>query len=147
MAQVADTAERPKLTRRPYSNRPKPDPRYAAHKVGPHSRPRPLAKVDKRTKAGQFLHAYEQMLIDHVGGSPSATQRALIIRTARLALHAELLDARALKDGKGLSATDQHFYCVWSNSLARHLAKLGLERPKPKGSTPSSLTKVLEEMR
>ena len=117
---------------------------HPAHKVGPHSRPVPLAKVDRRTKEGQFLIAYERMLIDHVGGNPTATQRALIIRTARLALHAELLDAKALKDGKGLTPTDAHFYAVWSNAIARHLAKLGFEPGKPKAA--SSLTKVMAEM-
>jgi hypothetical protein len=97
----------------------------------------PWSKVDRRTKEGQFLRAYEQMLVDHVGGNPSITQRALIIRTARLALHAELLDAKALKDGKGLNPTDQHFYAVWSNAIARHLAKLGFEPGKQKAAPPS----------
>jgi len=116
-----------------------------AHRVGPHSRPKPIAEVDLRTKEGKFLQAYEKMLVRHVGGDPSITQWALITRTARLALHCELLDAQALKDGKGLTVTSQHFYCVWTNSLARHLAKLGFEPHKAKAAKPS-LSKVMAEM-
>jgi hypothetical protein len=90
-----------------------------------------LGTINGRSREGKFLRAYELALIEHVGGRPSATQRALITRTARLALHLELLDERAVVEGRGLSATDTHFYCVWSNSLARHLAKLGFEPTPP----------------
>jgi hypothetical protein len=89
-----------------------------------------LGAINGNTKEGKFLRAYEQSLVDHVGGQPSITQRALISRTARLALHLELLDERAIIQGKGLNPTDCHFYAVWSNSLARHLSKLGFEPSK-----------------
>jgi hypothetical protein len=90
-----------------------------------------LGCIDGNSREGKYLRAYERALVEHVGGRPSATQRALITRTARLALHLELLDERSIVEGKGLSATDCHFYCVWSNSLSRHLAKLGFEPSAP----------------
>jgi hypothetical protein len=77
------------------------------------------------------------MLIEHFNGEPTITQRALISRTARLALHLELLDEKALKHRHALSPTDCHFYGVWANSLSRHLAKLGFEPVKPKRTRPS----------
>jgi hypothetical protein len=52
--------------------------------------------IDGRSGEGRYLRAYEKMLTDHVGGSPSIVQRALISRAARLALHLELMDERAL---------------------------------------------------
>src|SRR5690349_11454796 len=82
-----------------------------------------LGSINGRSREGRFLRAYERMLTEHCGGSPSVTQRVLISRTARLALHLELLDERALKEGRGLSATDTHFYITWTNALARHLDK------------------------
>jgi hypothetical protein len=151
-APTADTAERtkPRFTRG--DNQSLNGRGHVADKrtiKGPYSRlidRGALGVINGRTRAGKFLRAYEKMLIDHCGGNPSITQRALISRTTRLALHLELLDERALKDGKGLSATDCHFYCVWSNSLARHLAKRGFERPKPKAS-PLSIDSILARAR
>ena len=102
------------------------------HRIGPHSKPRPLARVDRRTKEGAFLYRYEAMLIEHLGGDPTITQMALIARTARLALHLELLDKKSLTNGQALNPTDCHFYAVWANSLSRHLAKLGFEPTKAK---------------
>jgi hypothetical protein len=87
--------------------------------------------INPRSRIGRFLVHYEMLLIAHVGGNPTITQRALITRTARLALHLELMDEKAFGKGGGLTPTDHHFYCVWANSLARHLSKLGFEPTKP----------------
>jgi hypothetical protein len=102
----------------------------AVHRLGPYSRVidrGAIGAIDGRSREGRFLRAYEKMLIKHVGDKPSVTQRALISRTARLALHLELMDERALAEGRGFGPTDHHFYVAWSNALARHLARLGLE--------------------
>jgi hypothetical protein len=104
---------------------------HLAHRVGPHSRPIRLVKIDLRTREGAFLHDYECMLIEHLGGNPTITQLALINRTARLALHLELLDQKALNKRRALTPTDCHFYGVWANSLSRHLQKLGFKPVKP----------------
>jgi hypothetical protein len=84
--------------------------------------------INGSSREGRFLRAYEAELVDHCGGAPSAVQRALIVRACRLALHLELMDERALVDGKGLTTHDHNFYIAWSNSLARTLARLGVEK-------------------
>jgi hypothetical protein len=135
------------------ANQPEKVPYHRGDKAkritGPYSRAidgSALGTINGSTRAGRFLRAYEGQLIQHVGGSPTVTQRALISRTARLALHLELLDKKALKDSGGLTPTDCHFYCVWANSLARHLAKLGFEPAKPKPTASLSLKSVLSEL-
>jgi len=69
----------------------------------------------------------------HVGGRPSATQRALIDRAAWLTLHIAQLDAK-MADGRPLTECDSRTYLAWSNSLTRTLKQLGLqgaaEKPK-----------------
>jgi hypothetical protein len=95
--------------------------------------------IDGRSREGRFLRAYEKMLTDHVGGSPSIVQRALISRAARLALHLELMDERSIADGRGFGPTDHHFYITWANALARHLARLGLEPAAQKAPTLAEL--------
>lgn len=81
------------------------------------------------------------MLVKHVGGSPSAVQKALIGRAAKLALHVELMDERSLAAG-GMSERDSRQYLAWSNSLNRCLAQLGLKAASAK---PQSLTRALAE--
>jgi hypothetical protein len=96
-------------------------------RLGPYSTlidRRALGSIRGGSREGKFLRHYEQLLTDHVGGNPDAPTKLLITRASRLALHLELLDEKAIKTEGGLTPTDQHFYCVWSNSLSRHLAKL-----------------------
>jgi hypothetical protein len=116
--------------------------------IGPHSRlgahsrrsepfysrtsPPAIVTLDRNTREGDFLYRYEAMLVEHLGGNPTITQAALIARTARLALHLELLDEKALSRQRLLTPTDVHFYGAWSNALSRHLAKLGFEPTKAK---------------
>jgi hypothetical protein len=130
-----------------------------AHKVGPHSRgglrpaqdgpqsqPRPLARVDRRTREGVFLDRYERMLVEHLGGALTATQAALISRTARLALHLELLDRKSLTERRPMNATDQHFYSYWANCLARHLKALGFEPPTKAKVKRRTLDEILADV-
>ena len=70
-------------------------------------------------------------LTAHVGGNPSATQRALIERAAALTLHLTLLDAKLLRTGGAMTGHDSRQYLAWSNSLTRTLRELGLrEAPR-----------------
>jgi hypothetical protein len=48
-------------------------------RTGAHFTRKGLIKVDRRTKEGAFLHSYERMLIQHLGGAPSITQRVLTV--------------------------------------------------------------------
>ena len=107
--------------------------RRSRHALGPHSRAIDRGAVggsiDGRSREGRFLRVYEARLIEHVGGSPSIVQKALISRASRLALHLELLDERVFAEHKGLTQHDYQHYCAWSNSLARTLRTLGIEAP------------------
>jgi hypothetical protein len=85
--------------------------------------------IDGRSREGRFLRSYERALLDHLGHEPSVTQRCLIQRAARLALHLELMDERSLAGDHVFTVHDHNHYVSWSNSLARMLARLGLEQP------------------
>ena len=113
--------------------------RQMATRVGPYSRPRPLAKIDGRTREGRFLRSIRAELIDHVGGCPSVTERALIERAVWLAFRVAQLDAKMARSDN-FTDHDSRTYLAWSNSLARCLRELGL---KPSVRPPRSLADVL----
>jgi hypothetical protein len=92
--------------------------------------------IDGRSREGRFLRQYEKQLLDHVGNNPSVTQRCLIQRAARLALHLELMDERSLAGDHVFTTHDHLHYVSWSNALARHLGRLGLT---PTAQKPPSL--------
>lgn len=69
-------------------------------------------------------------LVAHVGGNPTATQKALIERAVWLSLHVAQLDAKAA-EGRGLTEHDSRTYLAWSNSLTRTLAQIGLKKTLP----------------
>ena len=71
------------------------------------------------------------MLVGHVGGAPSAVERALIARAARLALYVELMDERSLPTGQ-MSERDARQRLAWENTLRRTLVALGLKGAAPK---------------
>jgi hypothetical protein len=113
--------------------------RRRARRVGPNSRRSALAALDQRTREARLLRRMEAELTRHVGGTPSATQRALIARCAMLTLHVAMLDGRALQSG-GMTAHDQRAYLAFSNSLSRSLRDLGLD---PAAAAPPSLSDLL----
>ena len=96
--------------------------------------------IDGRSREGRFLRAYEAMLLEHIGGNPSIVQRALIQRAARLALHLELMDERALAHGAPFTTHDHLHYVSWSNAIARLLGRLGLQ---PATAAPMDATEYI----
>lgn len=102
-------------------------------KIGPYSRPSAIAKIDGRRREARLMQGVVAELTAHVGGNPSATQRALIGRAAWLTLHMALMDNRAIEAPSGLSERDSRTYLAWSNTLARTLRQLGMkgEAQKP----------------
>jgi hypothetical protein len=102
--------------------------------IGPHSRPNVLAKLDGRRREARLMQRVREDLLRHIGGSPSAVQRALVDRVAILSLHVALFDARALKAG-GLSERDSRQYLAYSNSLGRALRQLGIKGAAARGPT------------
>ena len=100
--------------------------------AGPYSRPESLGKISGRSREGRILKGVREELAAHVGGKPSATQRALIDRAAMLTLRIAMMDA---KQPSGiLSERDAREYLAWTNTLTRLMRQLGMqgapERPR-----------------
>jgi hypothetical protein len=81
-------------------------------------------------------------LTARVGGNPNNVQKALIERPARLTLHIELMDARALRAGT-MTERGSRMYSAWGNynSLRVCLRDLGLKEAAP--AKPASLDAVV----
>ena len=94
--------------------------------LGPYSRPKAIAQMDGRTREAKLLRETRADLIAHLGGTATATQRALIDRAAWLTLHVAQLDARTA-EGKAMTEHDSRHYLAWSNSLTRTLSAIGLK--------------------
>ena len=103
-------------------------------RLGVYSRPTALARLDMRSAEGRLLSRVRADLTAHVGGNPSAVQRALIDQIAMLQLHIAMMDARALRNGR-LSERDGRQYLAWSNSAARLLRQLGMKGAAAKPRT------------
>jgi hypothetical protein len=106
--------------------------------TGPHSRVLrrgAMGALDGNSREAKFVKAFEAELVRHVGGSPTAVQRALITRACRLALHLELWDERTIPQGGAFTASGHNHYLAWSNALGRTLARLGVDS-RAAGKTP-----------
>jgi hypothetical protein len=111
--------------------------------LGPHSRPHMLAKLDQRTRESRLLAAVRRDLTAHVGGRPSATQRALIERCARLSLYIEAMDRDSMASGT-MSERNSRSYLAWSNSLRLALRDLGKAAAV---AQPPSLERIIADHR
>jgi hypothetical protein len=116
---------------------------HEAHRIGPHSRRHNLAKVDGRTKEANLMRSVRDELTLHVGGKPSAVQRALIERAVWLSLRLAQLD-RKIASGRDFTQIDSNTHLAWNNSLTRTLARLGIE-PQANGSR-QSLDEIIAEL-
>ncbi len=109
--------------------------------------PAKVPSRDGRSADAVLLRRTKAALCAHVGGKPSATQRALIDRAAQLTLHVARMDARAMEDG-GLSDHATREYLAWSNTLSRTLALLGLDAvPAPPPRVPTVKEILAEQAR
>src|SRR5436305_2751780 len=94
-------------------------PRNRRTATGPHSRALDrgaIGSLNGNTREAKFIKAYEASLVQHVGGSPTAVQRALITRAARLACHLELWDEQTIPQGGAFTAASHNHYLAWSNA-------------------------------
>jgi hypothetical protein len=103
--------------------------------IGPYSRRSVLDKLDRRSGEFLFMQDVKRELIEHVGGNPSATQRALIEQAAWLQLHIRTMDNKAVS-GK-LTALDSRTYLAWQNTLRRTMQALGPAASPPQDRGPS----------
>jgi hypothetical protein len=113
--------------------------------TGPYSRALDrgaVGRLNGNSREAKFIKAYEAVLTEHVGGHPSATQKLMITRAARLACHLELWDERTIPNGGAVTASGHNHYIAWANSLARLLARLGLA---PTSAKPPSVADLKRE--
>jgi hypothetical protein len=96
-----------------------------------YSRPVRMAGVTTRTSEGRLIRDVRRELIEHTGGAPSATQRALIERAVMLTVQLARMDARSLSEG-AMSGHATAEYLAWSNTLTRTMKALGLKAAPPK---------------
>lgn len=94
--------------------------------LSPHSSQTTLAKLDGRTREARLMQQVRKELTDHVGGSPSATQRALIERAVNISVRLAVMDQR-FAETKTQTEHDSRTYLAWSNSLTRTMRSLGLK--------------------
>jgi hypothetical protein len=114
--------------------------------IGAYCRPPTLAKLDGRTREAALMRRVRADLIQHVGGSPNAVQRALIERAAVLGLRVAQLDAKIMA-GEALTLHDSNFALAWNNALRRTLVALGLTPAAGKPPTLADLTREVREAR
>jgi hypothetical protein len=105
-----------------------------------YSAPNALAKLDGRTREARLMQQVRNELTEHVGGSPSATQRALIERAVNLSVRIAVMDQRFAETATQ-TEHDSRTYLAWSNTLTRTMRSLGLNGPSSPsvdlGSTPT----------
>jgi hypothetical protein len=103
-----------------------------------------LAKLDQRTKEAHLMRETRADLVRHVGGAPSAVQRALIEQAVQLRLRLAVMDRKWAEAGAQMTECDSNTYLAWSGHYTRTLAQIGLEPTKP---PPPSLAEVIARHR
>jgi hypothetical protein len=99
----------------------KPDPR----RLGPHSRMLSRGTISGRSREGRYIKTVSAQLTEHIGGSPSAAQRMLIARLARVMLRLELFDEK-MAAGKPFTDLDGRIYNSLLNSFRLLLREVGI---------------------
>jgi hypothetical protein len=89
-----------------------------------------LAKLDQRTREARLMRETRAELVRHVGGTPSATQAALIDQLVQIKLRLAVMDRR-FAETDAQTDHDTRTYLAWANSYARLLAQLGLKATPP----------------
>ena len=92
-------------------------------------KPSKVSSRDGRSPDAVLLRRTKADLTVHIGGKPSATQRALIDRAAMLTLHLARMDQKAMETGEFSDHASRH-YLAWSNSLRLNMVALGLQPAK-----------------
>jgi hypothetical protein len=109
--------------------------------LGPHSRRHRLGYLDGRTFEGKLFDAFRGKLLEHVGGSPTVAQAAIIERACWVNLRCAMMDAKVATGD--FTEQDSHVYLAWSNTLRRLLDALGLE---PAPARPRTIADITTEI-
>ena len=92
-----------------------------------------LGDIDGRHREARAVRGVIAELTRHVGGRPSAVQRLLIDRAAKLYLRLALMDAKT-EPGGGMTEKNAREYLCWSNAFTRTLGQLGMAAAPSQGS-------------
>jgi hypothetical protein len=131
-------AGQPRKRRRPSSGKPGANQEGGGY--GPYSRVLrkfALGGVNGSSREGRFLRDLEAQLVAHIGGKPSAAERLLIGRLARVALRLELFDIK-IESGKDMTVFDAKIYGALHNSFRLMLRELGLKSAPSTSPDPLS---------
>lgn len=109
-----------------------------SRKLGPYSRPKALAMVDGRRSEAKVMADHRAELVQHCGGAPSATQRALIERAVALHLRLRLMDIE-MTSGRGMSEKNGREYLAWNNAYTRTVKQLGMKGVSQRTPTVAEL--------
>ena len=90
---------------------------------------RGLVVMDGNSPEAHFLRRVQRKLLEHLGGEPTAPQRALVNKIAWIELRCLLLDKKLLESRE--TPYDHDVYLAHANAAARMYKLLGIEPPKP----------------
>lgn len=90
--------------------------------LGPNSRRHRLGNLDRRTYEAKLFETFRAELVQHVGGSPSVVETAIIERCTWVRLRLAMMDSK-LASGS-FTEQDSAVYLAWANTLSRLLARL-----------------------
>jgi hypothetical protein len=106
-------------------------PRRIRGRLGPYSKKTSLTVIDGRCRVARQIREFTEILVEHVGGKPTAAQSILIreasIKNCRLVLMTDSILADGGNTDFNLATRT---YLAWSNSLRRDLEALGLTQPE-----------------
>jgi hypothetical protein len=106
---------------------------------------RPIRWANKgHSREARLFRALRTELVAHVGGKPTAAERAIIDRCAILQTHLALLDERMFGTGE-LSDHASKQYLAWANAVSRMLQALGLKPSKPQAMTARESLAILRD--
>jgi hypothetical protein len=97
-----------------------------------------------RTREARLFRDLRIELVNHVGGHPTAAERALIDRIAMLQTHLARMDERMFETGE-LSDHASRQYLAWANSVSRMLQALGLKEAVARKATAEDAMRELRD--
>jgi hypothetical protein len=103
-------------------------------RIGAYTRHIGIGDIDGRRREARLMREVTAELTRHVGGKPSAVQKMLIDRIARLQLRLMVLDSQ-VEPGGDMTERNTRQYLAWSNTLERSLRRLGLQAVPERGQT------------
>lgn len=100
--------------------------------------------LDKRTHLGRLVRDLTALLVEHLGGEPTISQKLLIERVVRLKLQLDSFDLR-IERGETWTDLDRRTYSGLVNSYSRQLRELeSLRKPGQMRAKVPSLQDIFD---